>query len=124
MCRGPSAWAVRLLFSIYLGWITVATIANVSHVLVDVGWIGQPLPAVLWLIIMYAVALVVAALMAFTQRDVAYLLVLVWAFVGIAVNYSNLTAVLISSIVAALVVAVLAILAAVRGAWPSKVYAA
>lgn len=116
-------WAVRLVFSIYLGWITVATIANVSHVLVASGWTGSPLPAVLWLIIMYAVALVVAALMAFTQRDVAYLLVLVWAFVGIAVNYSNLTGVLIASIAAALIVAVLAILAAVRGAWPSKAYA-
>ena len=50
-------------------------------------------------------------------------LVLVWAFVGIAVNYSNLTGVLIASIAAALIVVVLAILAAVRGAWPSKAYA-
>jgi hypothetical protein len=117
-------WAVWVPFSIYLGWITVATVANASHVLVASGWLGQPLPAVLWLVIMYAVALVLAVLMTVTQRDVAYLLVLVWAFIGIAVNYSNLTAVLISSIIAALFVAILAILAAARGAWPSKVYAA
>ena len=116
--------SVWLLFSIYLGWITVATVANASHVLVASGWTGQPLPALLWLIIMFAVALVLAALMAFTQRDVAYLAVLVWAFVGIAVNYSDLTGVLISSIVAALVVAVLAVLVAARGAWRGKTYAA
>lgn len=115
--------AVWLPFSIYLGWITVATVANAAHVLVADGWTGQPLPALLWLIIMYAVALVLATLMAFTQRDVAYLAVLVWAFVGIAINYSSMTGALISSIVAALAVAALAILVAARGAWQGKTYA-
>ncbi len=117
-------WAVRLPFSIYLGWITVATIANISHVLVASGWTGQPLPSLLWLIIMYIAALAIAALVAFTQRDVAYLLVLAWAFAGIAVNYSNLTAVLISSVLATLVVLVLTVLVAARGAWQGKAYAA
>jgi hypothetical protein len=116
-------WTVRLLFSIYLGWITVAAIANASHVLVSGGWIGQPLPAVLWLIIMYVAALLIATLLAFTKWDVAYLLVLVWAFVGIAVNYSNLPAVAASSIVAALIVLVLAVLVAARKAWQGKAYA-
>ena len=116
-------WSVRLLFSIYLGWVTVATVANAAHVLVSQGWIGQPLPSVIWLIIMFFVALVLAALMAFTQRDVAYLLVLVWAFVGIAVNYSNLTAVLASASLAALIVLVLAVLVAARRAWQGKAYA-
>lgn len=114
---------VWLLFSIYLGWITVATVANAAHVLVADGWTGQPLPALLWLIIMFAVALLLATLMAFTQRDVAYLLVLVWAFIGIGVNYSSLVGVLISSIVAALAVAALTVLVAARGAWQGKTYA-
>jgi translocator protein len=130
--RDTSKWPVSraerltvwLPFSIYLGWITVATVANAAHVLVDSGWVGQPLPALLWLIIMFAVALVLAALMAFTQRDIAYLAVLVWAFVGIAVNYSSMTGVLISSIVAALLVAVLAVLITARGAWQGKTYPA
>jgi hypothetical protein len=115
--------AVWLPFSIYLGWITVATVANAAHVLVADGWTGQPLPALLWLIIMYAVAVLIATLVAFSQRDVAFLAVLVWAFVGIAINYSNLTGVLIASIVAALIVAALAILVAARGAWKGKTYA-
>lgn len=117
-------WAVRLPFSIYLGWITVATVANISHVLVASGWTGQPLSAIVWLIVMFVVAVGLAGLMAITRRDVAYLLVLVWAFVGIAVNYSVMTAVLISAALAALVVLGLAVLVAARGAWQGKAYAA
>jgi hypothetical protein len=116
-------WTVWLLFSVYLGWITVATVANAAHVLVSKGWTGAPLSGVAWLVIMYLVALVIATLMAFTQRDVAYLLVLVWAFAGIAVNYSTLTLVLISSVLAALVVLALALLVGARSAWQGKAYA-
>jgi hypothetical protein len=116
-------WAVWTPFSIYLGWITVATVANAAHVLVDAGWTGEPLPALLWLIVMYVVALALATLMALTQRDVAYLLVLVWAFAGIAVNYSNMTGVLISSIAATLLVAALAVLVGARLLWQGKAYA-
>lgn len=116
-------WAVRLPFSIYLGWITVATVANAGHVLVSSGWTGQPLPSLLWLVIIYVVALAIAALVAFTQRDVAYLLVLAWAFAGIAVNYSSLTGVLVSSVLATLVVLGLTGLVAARGAWQGKAYA-
>ena len=36
-------WLVNLPFSIYLGWITVATIANVTDVLYWLGWNGSPL---------------------------------------------------------------------------------
>lgn len=117
-------WAVWLLFSVYLGWITVATVANVSHVLVASGWTGQPLPSLVWLILMYLVALALAALMARTRRDVAYLLVLIWAFVGIAVQYSALTGVLITSALAALAVLALAALVAARRAWQGKAYTA
>ncbi len=116
-------WAVRLPFSIYLGWITVATVANISHVLTASGWTGQPLPSLVWLIIMFLVALVVAGLMAFTRRDVAYLLVLVWAFVGIAVNYTEMIGVVISAALAALIVLAFAVLVAARRAWQGRAYA-
>lgn len=115
-------WAVRLPFSIYLGWITVATVANAAHVFVHAGWKGEPFGALPWLIIMYLVALVLAALMAFLRHDVAYLLVLVWAFAGIAVNYSSMTGVLISSVVFALVVAMLAVLVVARSLWRGKTF--
>lgn len=80
-------WLVRVPFSIYLGWITVATVANVSDVLYSAGWQGWGIAPQIWAAVMLAVATVLAALMAITRRDVAYLLVLVWAFVGIGLKF-------------------------------------
>lgn len=115
-------WAVWLPFSIYLGWITVATIANAAHVLVAAGWTGQPLPALLWLIIMLVIAVGLAALMALIRRDIAYLLVSVWAFVGIALNYPDRIGVVISAALAAVAVLLLAGLVVAQRAWQGKAY--
>jgi hypothetical protein len=82
-------WLVRVPFSIYLGWITVATIANATQLLFFLGWNGGIISPEVWTVIMLAVATVVAWLMAITRRDVAYLLVLVWAFVGIATKHTG-----------------------------------
>lgn len=79
-------WAVQVPFSIYLGWVTVATIANFTDVLYDVGWNGFSIDPQIWAVIMLFVALVVGALMAWRRGDAAYLLVLVWAFAGIGVK--------------------------------------
>ena len=79
-------WLVDVPFSIYLGWITVATVANVTDVLYDLGWNGAPLSPQVWAVIMLAVATVLAVAMSLTRRDIAYVLVIVWAFVGIAVK--------------------------------------
>lgn len=82
-------WLVRLPFSIYLGWITVATIANVTVFLFDINWNGFGIAPEIWAVIMIAVATVVGGLMAATRRDIAYLLVLVWAFAGIGVAQAD-----------------------------------
>jgi di/tricarboxylate transporter len=76
-------------FSIYLGWITVATVANVTAWLEWIGWGGFGISEQGWAAIMLAVAVVVGALMAVTRGDIAYLLVLAWAFVGIAVKHGD-----------------------------------
>jgi hypothetical protein len=105
-------WAVRVPFSVYLGWITVATIANVTQVLYFVGWNGFGLSPETWLVIMLAVAVVVAGLMAWTRRDVAYLLVLVWAFIGIALKHAAVPPVTTAAWVATAAVVVLVVYAA------------
>jgi benzodiazapine receptor len=79
-------WLVDVPFSIYLGWITVATVANVTDVLYYLGWNGAPLSPQVWAAIMLAIATVLAAAMSWTRRDVAYVLVIVWALIGIAVK--------------------------------------
>lgn len=77
---------VELPFSIYLGWIAVATVANTSVVLYTLGWNGGALGPVVWTQIMIAVAAVLAIAMIIMRREVAYPLVYVWASIGIAAS--------------------------------------
>ena len=110
--RGPVTpavkWMLNLPFSIYLGWITVATIANVTDVLDFLKWNGFGIGGQTWAVIMLGVALVVAGLMSWTRGDVAYLLVLVWAFAGIGVKQAPVALVSTSAYIAAAVAAVFA----------------
>jgi benzodiazapine receptor len=79
-------WSVDIPFSVYLGWITVAAVANVTDWLYLVRWNGFGIAAPTWAIIMIGVACIVALLMTITRRDVAYACVLAWSFIGIAVK--------------------------------------
>ena len=82
-------WAVRVPFSIYLGWITVATVANVSDVLDFVKWNQFGLSAATWMVIILGVVLVITGLMNFLHRDVAYAAVILWALAGIAIKFPH-----------------------------------
>jgi hypothetical protein len=97
-------WAVRIPFSIYLGWITVATIANVTDVLYYLKWDGFGIGARDWTLILFAAILVIAGLVSITRRDVAYNLVIVWALVGIAVKQSAAKSLVLGSLVTAVLV--------------------
>jgi translocator protein len=77
---------VRLPFSIYLGWITVATVANASDLLYSLGVPGTGTGPALAAVAMLLVAAALGVAMLLRHRDVAYVLVLVWAFVGITVK--------------------------------------
>jgi translocator protein len=83
-------WLVNLPFSIYLGWITVAAIANAAQLLYSLNWNGFGITAQVWTLIMLVAAVVISALVSFTRRDIGYSLVLVWAFTGIAVKQASL----------------------------------
>jgi hypothetical protein len=101
-------WAVRVPFSVYLGWITVATIANATDLLYYWQWDGFGISARNWTLVIFAAVLIIAGLMSRARRDIAYNLVIVWALVGIAVKQSAAKSILLASLAtAALVVAVL-----------------
>jgi hypothetical protein len=106
-------WLVHVPFSIYLGWITVATIANVTQLLFYLNWGGWGIAPEVWAVIMLVVATGVAAAMAFVRGDVAYNLVLVWAFVGIAIEHATTSLVTTAAWVAAAAVAVLLVVGGV-----------
>jgi benzodiazapine receptor len=95
MMRGGDAvppaerWLVRLPFSIYLGWISVATIANASDVLYYIKWNGWGIAPAVWAVIMMVIAACLAWAMAVLRGDWAYGLVIIWALVGIAVKQAS-----------------------------------
>jgi hypothetical protein len=82
-------WAVNIPFSVYLGWITVATIANVTDVLDYLKWSGWGLSPEGWMVIVLIVAVAIATAVSLTRGDIAYMLVIVWAFVGIAIKHAD-----------------------------------
>ncbi|MEZ5038892.1 MAG: hypothetical protein R2828_03345 [Saprospiraceae bacterium] len=81
---------IRLPFSVYLGWITVATIANVTAVLVSIQWNGFGVSEVSWTVIMLCVGGLVGSLFLWFKKDIAYVLVIVWAFWAIAVKRQSI----------------------------------
>jgi len=83
-------WLVRVPFSIYLGWITVATVANATALFNYWGWGNGLDPAsAAWAAVMLVVAAAIAVLMSLRHGDIAYVAVIVWAFAGIAVKHSE-----------------------------------
>jgi len=80
-------WLVSIPFSVYLGWITVATIANATALLKYSGWSGWGLDGQTWTILLLAAGVAISIAMSLRHRDIGYALVLVWAFTGIAVKW-------------------------------------
>jgi len=107
-------WSVDVVFSVYLGWITVAIVANISDWLYLVEWNGFGISAQSWAVIMLAIASLLGLAMALTRRDAGYLSVLVWAFIGIAVKQTFAPLVVVSAWIAASLMVVLAIFSLIR----------
>ena len=80
---------IHIPFSTYLGWITIASIANVSVTLVSLNWDGFGISHETWATIIVIVALLISILVLVTRKDIAYGLVIIWAFVGISVGQSG-----------------------------------
>lgn len=79
-------WFVHTPFSLYLGWITIALVANVTAYLVSIGWDGFGIAEVFWTIFMIVVAAYIGQKVINTRNDIAYGLVLIWAFTGIIIK--------------------------------------
>jgi len=94
-------WLVNIPFSLYLGWITVASIANATQLLYFIKWNGFGIAPEIWFVIMAVAAVIISALMSISRRNIPYALVLVWAFAGIAVKFPKAPLVNISSWAAA-----------------------
>ena len=101
---------VHVPFSVYLGWVTIATIANISVTLVSVGWDGFGLSLQTWAILVLAVALILDLAVVATRRDIAYSFVFIWALVGIGVNQAANPSIVLTSEIAVVIIAVVLVI--------------
>ncbi|MFZ5816157.1 MAG: hypothetical protein ACOY93_12795 [Bacillota bacterium] len=74
---------VHVPFSVYLGWITVATIANVTALLVKLQWNRLGLSEVFWTVAVILIATGISLAMLWRHSDFSFAAVVVWAFLGI-----------------------------------------
>ena len=99
-------WCIQIPFSTYLGWITVATVANAAYVLYDAQWNGFGISGEVWAAIMLVVAAAITLTIVVTRRDIAYSAVLLWALVGIVVKQSGAPLVAGTAVVVAIAIVV------------------
>lgn len=105
---------VKIPFSIYLGWISVATIANITVALYSLDWNGFGISDVNWAVIMVIVAAALSLLMLLRHRDIFFSAVIVWALVGIGVKFSNIRILNITAFVCAIAIFVFVIYTIVK----------
>lgn len=102
-------FAIKLPFSIYLGWITVATVASTAVVLLQLGITGGSFaPTITALVI--AAATIIGLLVLGARQDGAFVMVLIWAFAGIAVKQWGVVQIVAIAALAAIVILVLGFL--------------
>lgn len=76
------SWGIDL----YLAWITIATIANVTAVFVTMGWKGGPFSEVVWTVVVIIGGGVITLIKTFSKVNIPYVLVIVWAYIGIIIK--------------------------------------
>jgi len=105
------SWLARVPFSIYLGWITVATVANAVTTLIELNWNGWGLSGQVWALLLVLGAASIWVVFAQSRRDIPYNLVLLWAFAGIWVAHAR-EPVVVYGVVAGLLMVVAGLVAA------------
>lgn len=77
---------IQSAISLYLGWISVATVANVTAFLVAINWGMFGFSEVFWTITMIIIVLLLTLLMLLREKDIIFSLVIMWALWGIIIK--------------------------------------
>lgn len=80
---------IKLPFSIYFGWITVATIANATILLVSLNWNKFGIPEEIWTVIIIIIGALIGILTILKNKDYFYGLVIIWAYLGIIIRHTS-----------------------------------
>lgn len=97
----------KAAFGIYLGWICIATIANVTAWLVSLNWGGFGISDDAWTIIMISVGLIITSMAVYKFDNPFIGLAVIWAYTGIAIKQQgNIQIIFTVAIIAAILTAV------------------
>ncbi len=80
---------ILLPFSLYFGWIIIATIANTIAFLVSVGWNGFGISEEVWTVVILVVGALIGILRMIRDKNIAYGFVFTWAYFGIWLNHTS-----------------------------------
>jgi len=95
-------------FSLYLGWVSVATLANISVALIYTSpWDGFGIDQMLWAAVMAVIITKITLIIVITRADFIFASVIAWGFVGVLVNHDSTT--WLANVLAACVVAIVTI---------------
>ncbi len=90
---------LQIPFGLNLGWISVATVANVTAFLVGQGWHGGGFSEKIWTVAMMTVATLLAVLVVYNWRNIPYALAVTWALAGIALKHQEVFGVSLSLVI-------------------------
>lgn len=107
-------WFIDTPFSLYLAWITVATIANAATTLVSLGWDGFGLPGPVWAALMVLIAGLVTVLLLRRRTDYPFAGVILWALLGIVAKQGGEAVIAGAAGIAAVLILIASILASKR----------
>jgi hypothetical protein len=101
---------IKASFGIYLGWICIATIANVTTLLVHYNWNGFGISEEIWTIIMIAVGALIVSLSLYRLNNPFIGLSVIWAFTGIIIKrQGDYRSIVITAAIALSIVAVITV---------------
>lgn len=86
--------------SIYLGWISIATIANTAIFLLHTGWGGWGISSINWTIIMITIAVVLTIGIIISKKNPVFGLVVIWALYGIIAKQQGENPILLKTTIA------------------------
>jgi hypothetical protein len=112
-------WSIQIPTSIYLGWISVATIVNVATTLYSSNWDGWGIDPSVWTVVMMVVAATIATVVSLQRRDAAFVLVIVWALVAVAIRQVNTPLIAIAGWAMAIALTALTFVNQLKPLWQS-----
>ncbi len=95
-------WFLQIPISIYLSWITVATVVNISLSLYSLNWDGWGIAPPAWAALMMFVCSAIAIFVTSQRHDIAFSLVVIWALIAIAIRQIDTPLIVVTGVTMAI----------------------